>query len=240
MKGAFDSLDREHRALQNTLKGCEQAIVRHQRAARELKIALQRAETIVEELQDALDQDAVEEGRLDVLKSGLEEAESDKTIEANSYEEAIIGRDKLSELMKIKVEQLQGLDSRMADAEVKTRKADSKALRLSNQRQSALQEKNSTIQVLEDAKDRKKDIEDARQENAGRVGSFKEQASQFCARVPIDPGETAKSLDSKLRKFTADIERYEAQSVGVNQNSLYRMANIMIGLAVTERRLVKM
>lgn len=222
------------------MKGCEQAIVRHQRAVRELKIALQRAETIVEELQDALDQDAVEEGRLDVLKSGLKEAESDKTVEANSYEEAVIGRDKLSELMKIKVEQLQGIDARMAEAEVKVRKAESKALRLSNQRQSALQEKNSTIQLLEDAKDRKKTIEEARQENAGRVASFIEQASQFCARVPIDPGETAKSLDSKLRKFTADIERYEAKSVGVNLNGYYSTTNMTIGSAVTDRRLVKM
>ena len=233
-------MDREHRALQNTLKGCEQAIVRHLRAARELKIALQRAETIVEELQDALDQDAVEEGRLDVLKFGLKEAESDKTMEANSYEEAVIGRDKLSELMKIKVEQLQGIDARMAEAEVKVRKAESKALRLSNQRQSALQEKNSTIQLLEDAKDRKKDIEEAREENAGRVASFIEQASQFCARVPIDPGETAKSLDSKLRKFTADIERYEAKSVGVNLCGCYSMANVIVGLAVTDRKLAKM
>ena len=212
-KREHDNLQLENRGLQTALKECEQAIVRHQRQTRDLKIAVQRAETIVEELQDALDQDVVEEGRLDVFKAGLEEAESEKTMQANSYEDAVIARDKLTDSMKKHLEELQSIDSRITEVEVKIKKTENRALKLSNQRQTALQEKNRTIELLEEAKERKQELEVGRNEKAEKVASFAEQASRVGSRISIDPGDNAGTLDKKLQKLSADLKRYEDKLV---------------------------
>ena len=241
LKREHDNLQLENRGLQTALKECEQAIVKHERQARDLKVAVQRAETIVEDVQDALDQDVVEEGRLDAFKIGLEEAESEKSMQANSYEEAVIARDKLTDSMKSHLEQIQSIDSQIAEAEVKIKKAESRALRLSNQRQASLQEKNSTIQFLEEAKERVQELGIGRDEKAQKVTSFAEQASRVGSRIPVDPGENTASLDKKLQKLSADLKRYEDKLVEIILDHLPSdMANDMVDWAVINKRLLKM
>ena len=178
---------------------------------------MQRAEALVEDLQDALDRDAIEEGRLDALKQFLNEAEEEKTTHEASYEESINAIDKATEAMRNSREQMSEIDARIAEAEAKVLKAESKANKLENQRLIALQAKNKALEIVEAEQSRKRAKEKERDEKKQTVQSFIEQASAVCARVPVDPGETGESIDIKLRKLFADLKKYEDRIGGNKQ-----------------------
>lgn len=209
LKSELNDLDRHRREKQANLKACEQAIVRHLRESKALKISVQRAKSIVEELQDTLDRDVIEEGRLDVLKEHLAEAKEEVESHEGSYEESVVAIDKVKESLKIARDQMTVLDARIAEAEAHVTKAENKATRVSTQRDGALRLKNSAYESIDKAVLSKQDVEKEREEKVAVVTQFTEQANKICARVPVDAGETGDSLDKKLRKLSADLKKYE-------------------------------
>ena len=215
VKYDLEKIMQEKRRLQITLKESEQAIVRHHRESRDLKVAMQRADSVVEDFQEALDRDAVEEGRLDVYKASLEEAIADKDQNENFYEEAIIARDKLMDAMKTHLDKIKIVDTRIAEMNVRVEKLGTKALKLSDQRQTALQKKNASIQLLDDAKKERKALESERITKAEMVANYTEQASEVGTRISIERGETAATIEKKLEKLMADNQRYEARYVQI-------------------------
>ena len=188
---------------------------------------MQRAETIVEELQDALDRDAIEEGRLDALKRFLGEAEEEKTMHEASYEESVNAIDKVTEAMRTLREQMLEIDARIAEAEAKVLRAESKANRLENQRLIALQAKNKALEIVEAEQSRKRAQEKELDEKRQTVYSFIEQASAICARVAVDPGETGDSIDAKLKKLVADLKKYEDR-IGGNKQKIAENATAAV------------
>jgi structural maintenance of chromosomes protein 6 len=72
----MNDLDGQRRVLQQKLSRCQQDIVQHKRTLGQLKLQRQRAEDLVERLQGEYDQVNVEDGRLDVLKGQLRDANS--------------------------------------------------------------------------------------------------------------------------------------------------------------------
>lgn len=172
-------------------------------------IAEQSAKSVVEELQDALDRDVIEEGRLDVLKEHLSEATEEVGAHEGSYEDSVVAIDKIKELMKTSRDQMAVLDARIAEAEAQINKAENKATRVSTQRDGALRLKNSAYESIDKAVAYKAGVEKDRAEKVGVVAQFTEQANNICARVPVDAGETGDSLDKKLKKLSADLKKYE-------------------------------
>ncbi len=170
---------------------------------------MQQAENIVDELQDALDQDAVEEGRLDVLKDQLTEAKEEKSTHEASYGESIIAKDKNNELLKASRERMAGKDEFIADAKAKVLKAESRAAKCANQRSSALRDKNAAFDLVESEKLEREQYERERDEESQRVDEFTSKASDFCPRVPVDEGETGDSIDLKLDKLNKDLKDAE-------------------------------
>ena len=165
----------------------------------------------MEKLQDAMDSDAIEEGRLDVLKQHLAEAEEDHRTHVGSFEESVITSDKAKDSLRTKREQLSEIDTRIDEASNKLNKARSKSAKAEDQREKALQRKNAAIDLTQAAKDALARTVNERDEKAAVVAHFIEQASAVCARVPVDPGETGTSLDKKLAKLDADVKRFENQ-----------------------------
>lgn len=172
---------------------------------------MQSAQSLVEELQDALDRDAVEEGRLGALKDHLAEAREEVTTHEGSYQDSVVALDKTRELLKASKEQMTALDARIAEIEAKIGKADNKVTKASAQREGALRLKNAAIESTERAVQKKAEKERKRAEKVEVVAQFTVQANLICARVPVDAGETGPSLDKKLLKLTADLKRYEAK-----------------------------
>ena len=223
LKAEVNDLEKERRDKQNQVTRCGQAIGGHQKQRNRLLIDLQRAETIVVDLQDALDRDAIEEGRLDALTAYLAEARSELTTHEGSYEDSVIAIDKATERMNSCRHQMTEIDTRIAEAEAKVLKAESKAVSLEIQRMTALQAKNKTVQTIEDERRRKQDKEQERQQKVATVKDFVEQASAICARVSVDPGENCTSIDHKLSKLVADLKKYENR-IGGNKQQIAESA----------------
>ena len=191
------------------MEDCNKAIARHAKEAKTLKIALQRADDEVDRIQDGLDKDAVEEGRLEVLKEGLVKSQEEKTTAENMYQECVNAKDTHQADMKLLLEKSRKATARQnqAEAEIKVlRKALDEAVEA---RGAVLVRHNEAHGRLEVASAHQKELEDQRTQQAERVAQFQVQARQICARVAVDPGETTTSLDQKLAKLQTDIERYE-------------------------------
>ena len=201
--------DEQHRHLQRVLEDCTKALARHTKEARILKIAVQRADDEADRVQDAFDKDAVEEGRLEALKEGLAKAQAEKDTFESMYQECVITKDTHQAEMKILLDQSRKAADRVTTMEVEIRllrKASEEAIEA---RSTVLVAQNEAFAKLEIAGTQQKELEHQRTQQAERVEQFQNQARQICSRVVVDPGETTTSLDKKLAKLQADIERYE-------------------------------
>lgn len=194
---------------QKHLTRCEQAIVKNKRDAQHLKIEMQQAENIVDGLQDALDQDAVEEGRLDFLKDQIIEASEEKSTHEASYEESIIAKDKNNALLRASRETMASKDVVIEDAKARVLKAESRATKCASQRSSALRDKNAAFELVESEKLEREQYERERDEESQRVDEFTGKANEFCSRVSVDEGETGDSIDLKLEKLNKDLKDAE-------------------------------
>lgn len=195
--------------LQSDVIKCNEAISQYKKRQQSLRLELQAAQKVVEDLQDALDKDRVEEGRLDALKDNLKEVEDEKRLLEGSYEEAVTSADKHRESMKTLTGRLRIMDAQLADGEARIHKAEARELKLKEHRQLALLAKNKAIQSIADLKEEEKRLEIQRDRLADRVAHYIEQACQVCVRVPVEPGETGQTLEAKLKKLSADLERHE-------------------------------
>ena len=204
--------DRKY-SLQQALKSSNEAVVQHQRRSLDLRVAAQRAQTSVEALQDALEKDAVEEGRLDSLREQLQEAEGEKTTYEASAMESVTSLDGIRASMKETWEQMGAIDASMAEVDVRIRKANNKAQKLSNQRQTVLQDKNSAIKLVQDIQDKKREWENEREGKVREVNDYVEKASKICPRVPVGRDDTYESLEPKYEKLVRDLKRSEARYV---------------------------
>ncbi|MCJ1373013.1 Structural maintenance of chromosomes protein 6 [Loxospora ochrophaea] len=214
--------DRKY-SLQQALKSSNEAVVQHQRRSLDLRVAAQRAQTSVEALQDALEKDAVEEGRLDSLREQLQEAEGEKTTYEASAMESVTSLDGIRASMKETWEQMGAIDASMAEVDVRIRKANNKAQKLSNQRQTVLQDKNSAIKLVQDIQDKKREWENEREGKVREVNDYVEKASKICPRVPVGRDDTYESLEPKYEKLVRDLKRSEA-SLGGNHEAIAQNA----------------
>lgn len=187
--------------------------MRYHRQHTSLQIEKQKAEDDLVKMREALDQDKIEEGHLDLLQANLHEAEEEKQICEGSYQDSVNELDKSRETVKQIGEQLQAKRQAVAEAEFKAKKAQTTASKASIQRQTFLYEKNEAFQRIEDAKRDKGIVENKQQAMHGRVQDFTEKAGRVSPRVAIDAGETPDSLEKKLEKLNHELDEYQRQCV---------------------------
>ena len=206
LRAELNQFERMSQEKQKHLIRCEQAIIRNKKDAQRLKIEMQQAENVVDELQDALDQDAVEEGRLDVLKAQLTEAKEEKSTHEASYEESVIAKDKNNEMLRASREQMANKDVIIEDANAKVLKAEGRAIKCASQRASALRDKNAAFDSVESGKLEREQLKRERDEESRRVDEFTQQANELYPRVSVDEGETGDSIELKLEKLNKDLK----------------------------------
>ena len=202
----LNQLERISQEKEKHLLRCGQSVFRNKKDAQRLKLEMQQAENIVDELQDALDQDAVEEGRLDVLKAQFTEAKEEKSTHEASYEESVIAKDKNNELLRASREQMASKDVMIEEAKAKVLKAEGRANKCASQRASALRDKNAAFDAVESGKLEREQLEKERDEESRRVDEFTQQANELYPRVPVDEGETGDSIELKLEKLNKDLK----------------------------------
>ena len=174
---------------------------------------MQQADSLVDELQDALDADQIEEGRLEALKLQLIEAQEDLTTQKNSYGEAVVAKDKNNEAVRSTRDQMAAIDTEIKDVEAKVSKAESKATRCSNERSGALRDKNVALDAIAKERRDREQYEKEHDEQVLVVDNFISQATEHCPRVPVDEGETGDSIELKYEKLQKDLEAAERRYV---------------------------
>ncbi|KAL9102289.1 MAG: hypothetical protein Q9163_002558 [Psora crenata] len=206
LNSELSGLDRHQQEKRDYLVQCERAIVSHKERRETKRYVSQEAQNLVEEMQDALDADAIEEGRLDTLKAQLAEAEEDKLTYEGSYGEVVLAKDAIFEAMRKTRERMAELDKKMKDCEEKIRKAeDNSDQRLIEQR-AAMQEKNAAIESADEEKEEKAKRLESIQGQTELVEDFRHKANEICIRVSIERGETQASLTRKFKKLQRDLE----------------------------------
>ncbi|MCJ1378067.1 Structural maintenance of chromosomes protein 6 [Xylographa soralifera] len=214
LQGDLTELDRCYREAQNAVEECNKEIARHRRRSKELQGDIRRAESVADDLQDAIDLGAGQEGKLEALKKGLEETTEEQTILEGSYEESVLAKDKFMAQMKEFQEKMTVIDGHLAEVELKLKKAEKRSAKLIEQRHTVLQDKNSVIEALRVATEDLKELQDGRTEKVEAVTAFVEGASKVGPRVPIPPGETGKAIEKKLEKVIQDCDAYEKKFGG--------------------------
>ena len=209
LKAEQNELEQRQRERRAQFNQCEQAIVRHQKASSRLRLEWQQAQTTVEELQDALDRDAVEEGRLDALKDQLAEATDEKSTHESSYENSVVEKDKLFKGLKATKDQMTDFDNSIKEAEAKLLKAEHRATQRANSREIALRDKNGALEAVDRVLQDRRETQKERDDKATTVETFKQEAGLIHPRVPIARGETCKNLEEKLNKMNVDLRKAE-------------------------------
>ena len=205
----LNHLDQRQREKRAFLVQREQAIVKHQKERDNRLIESQKSQNLVEELQDALDADAIEEGRLETLKEQLAEAEEDAGTYEGSYGEAVIAKDAMFEAMNKTRERMAALDKEINEYEAKVLKAEAKSNQRTSERRVALQEKNAAIEAVDEEKREKARRLEERQNQTVTVEEFIVQANDICPRVAVDEGENQPSLMRKFEKLQRDLRNAE-------------------------------
>ncbi|PYH63921.1 DNA repair protein SMC6 [Aspergillus vadensis CBS 113365] len=211
--------EQELRSAQSRLESCKQARQRHDRKSNELRIAAQRMEDRVEELMDALDREAPEDGRLDGLRTTLQEAEEERHLNEGSLNDATDAMEAMMKKLKAIKQELAAKDAEIAIVQEELKVAQDAERKADEERRKRINDKNAAAEIIEDRKRDRDRVKIKREEIAVRIADFSEKANIICDRVAIEEGETAASLDRKLERLHNDIRRYE-QQLGASRDEL--------------------
>lgn len=224
---ALQQLQSELRDLQGRLAELQgeheramQAINRHKRENKDLQIQAQRAESHFEQLQDELEAQTPQAGKVETLQKDLQQAQEEKEITENSLDDAVSERDKINTLQRELKTQLDRLQVELADANAKIEKAQKKIQTLKDRRQVKLLAKNGAIAKLNDIRENKSGLEGERDGQAKTVEEYTRQAAEYVAkrtdldseelenfRVAVPEGETAASLEKKMESIREEIRK---------------------------------
>ena len=202
-------LEEASREKQTLTVRCDQAIVRHKRATGSLRVEAQSIQSTLEEMQDALDGESIEEGRLDSLKDALREAQDENATHESSYEDSINAKDQVYEKVRATRDEMANMDKVIQEAETRLTRAETRQTQRAQQREQALREKNRAEDQVQEAKAERAQFAEERQELVGIIEDWTRQASEISSRVAVDPGETSESVQKKYDKLNSDLTRAE-------------------------------
>jgi structural maintenance of chromosomes protein 6 len=203
--------DEEFRSAQDRLKKAKQALKAHDNETRVLQIALQQADTRVEELEDAIKDDNVESDKLERLREALQKAKDEKIVHENSYEDSVIDRDSKKTALDEARANKNAADKRVEEAEAVADAVKAKAQRASTKRAHDLKEKNEAMEKIKDAQVDRAAIEARMHEVEQEALSYAEQARNVSERVNIPDGETFESLQKKSDKLREELKKWAKQ-----------------------------
>jgi chromosome segregation ATPase len=192
---------------------CKQTLAQHGRAEKDLQIRMQRAEDHSEALRDALDQENADDGQIDALQNALKEAEGEIQVHEGSFRDAEAAMaaklQTLKEIMREKSAQqtaLETLKNNMHVAESEKKVVESKLRTLRD-------DKNAAIALIANDKAELANVVQKQELVQERVKEYNEKAGLISSRVPVDEGETPRSLVRKLERLDRDLNRYNTEYV---------------------------
>lgn len=210
-KEQLNQLENAFRAARDASEKAKQSVTRHKRREAELKVEHQRADDEVERLHDAIKQDSVEGGKLEVLRNAVLEAEEAKDLDEGSFQDAVVALDEKKRQLSTARAGLTLLDEAIATLKAESKAKEAEAQKQSKKRATLLGDKNTGIARIDDAKQDRASFQRKLEELQTKITTFIEAATTVSPRVNVDEGETHKSLSLKYDKLRGDLRRYDEQ-----------------------------
>lgn len=210
---------------------CKNAIQQHTRDNKMLRIACQKAETKVEDIETDLQNLRGDDGQLDSLKQELKLAENQKAICEDAYGNASLEKRRLNDIAIERKRTLESVRSRVAEMEMQISKAREKANRTEQVRKNCLTEKNVAVESVEALRGEKIRIEAKHADQANLLAEFVSGAEAYCPRVELDPVDSTKTLEKRCESIHAQLTAHE-KAIGASEQEIHEAA---IGALATFR-----
>lgn len=212
-------LEEKVRTVQDQVEKAQQALTRHGQDSGGFRIAVQRAQDKIEQLNDAINDDSIEGGVLDALKEAQREAEGEKGINASSYQDSVTDLDDIKRRLRDATQTLNGLDDRIAGLQAAANDAQAIAQKAGKKRAYTLGEKNAAIARIDDAKSDRGTMERNLAEMTSNIDNYTEQARAVSERINIPAGVTFEALDTKYKRLAKDYAAHE-KTVGASKEQI--------------------
>lgn len=212
---ALQQTMREH---QNAVKLADQAFVRWDRQNRDLRREKQQADDAVEAMQNEIENNKPQDGKLQELQSQLASVNEDVNATESSYQDGVDWKDRLNEQA---TELKARADTALREYQTvrnQIQKAENRKNQLESDRSNALRQKNLALENIDHAKQQAAQYEARRDAQQQRLqNDFITQAEGVCRRIPVDQGVTPDILDKRLDKFIQEYERVQREAGGTRE-----------------------
>lgn len=214
---AVDLAEQTHQAARRAHEQAKQAVVAHKREGSRLKVAHQQADDAVVEIQNEIDANRPQDGKLQELEAQLQEAQAEHEAAKASLQDAMdakIELDEKAQTLKQTMDQAQrevdGVQALLDEAEkqIEERKED---------RNVALFAKNAALNDIMIIKEHHERLQEKVTTQEQQVEAFSRQALQISERVRVEEGQTPDMLDQLLDRLGEDVKRATEQQGGTKE-----------------------
>ena len=219
LEGEKTALESRQRVLNQELQKCKRAIEQHKRTGKDLRTDIQRTEDRVDSLNAELDEVRVEDGRLNVYKSQLVEAQRDRAMYEATYGQHKLEKEKLNLEATAAKREHAAVKARIDEQEKRIAKAKVRVGEKCSARQIAVQDKNYSIDQIAILRHEKSRAEAKRDHRKAHMIEFVRRASEVCKRVPVPIDETVESLEAKLDVHQIQLAAYK-KMVGASDQAI--------------------
>ena len=215
---ALGEVEQTHLAARNAAKQAEQAIVAHKREGNRLNVLHQKAEDAVLEIQNDIDANRPQDGKLQELENQLKDATAEYEAAKASLQDAMdvkISLDEKAKVLKKTVDDAQhevDREQRLLDeAERLVRQRD-------EDRREALFAKNAAFDDVKRYKDHQERLQEKVTEKETELQDvFIAGALEICERVRVEEGQTPEMLDDLLERLNKDIKKAQQNQGGTQE-----------------------
>lgn len=218
-RAQLHELEITHTDAQTRLYEAEQKLGRHKRESRELEIQVQQCQDQIETLQDAIKDDSVHDGRIEILRKKLAEAREQKDIHGSSFQDTVAPVDELSRRLRAANERDLSLEEKISSVKEKTAEAQMAAQKAGKKRAHALGEKNAAVARIDDGKADQASLQRKLDEHLEQVATYVEQASVVCERINIPADATYDVLHKKYIRLRGDYDAFQAE-IGASREKI--------------------
>ena len=210
-------LESDMRSCRTTHEKAKQENARFKKRSLELRVAVQKAEELVDELNDAIKDDNVKSGNVDVLRQALAEAEQQKGLHEGSFMDATASLDEKKKSMKDIQKKLSEFDVRIGELSTVASQRKSEAQKADKNREHTLREKNAAVARVDDGRNDRNTMNQKMTQIMQLVEDATTAARGVSERVNFPEGETFESLTVKYARMRQELQNAQKKLGGSHE-----------------------
>ncbi|KAM0716109.1 hypothetical protein Q7P37_008623 [Cladosporium fusiforme] len=217
-KRELNTVEQASRDLQNLAKLADQAFNRWERQNKELRLEKEKADDAVEAMQNEIENNKPQDGKLQELQNQLVSVNEDVNATQSSYQDGVDWKDRLNDqATELKAKSDAALKEYQTAA-TRIQKAENRKGQLEVDRSNALRQKNLALTQIDHIKAQAAQYEERRDTQQKRLQEdFIPPAEAICRRITVDEGATTAILDRRLEKFIKEFENAQREAGGTRE-----------------------